>query len=143
MDESTGAGVTSATVVLPLELTVCDHCGRSTWFAVDRLPATLGRSDGADVHLKDPWISHRHCEFDRLGDMLLVRDLGSKNGIFLHGHRVQEAHLKPGDHLTIGRTEIVVKYRRAEQAAVEEAAPQQPPKPDSPTRPVETIEILY
>ena len=68
-------------------------------------------------------------------------DLGSKNGIFLHGNRVQESDLQPGDRLTIGGTEITVQYRRAGQPAAAEAASNQPAKPGSLNRPTE--ELLY
>ena len=40
--------------------------------------------------------------------MLVVRDLDSKNGVFMHGVRVREAEVLPGDCLTLGRTEITL-----------------------------------
>ncbi len=40
-------------------------------------------------------------------------DLGSKNGVFLRGMRVLEAEVHSGDCLTLGRTEITVRYREA------------------------------
>ena len=42
----------------------------------------------------------------------MVRDLDSKNGIFMHGLRVREAEVLPGDCLTLGRTEITLCYNR-------------------------------
>ena len=44
--------------------------------------------------------------------MLVVRDLDSKNGVFMHGVRIREATVLPGDCLTLGRTEITFCYRR-------------------------------
>jgi hypothetical protein len=46
----------------------------------------LGPDECADVQLADPWVSHRHCELDQLGAVLVVKDLGSKNGVFLQGN---------------------------------------------------------
>jgi pSer/pThr/pTyr-binding forkhead associated (FHA) protein len=65
--------------LLPIELTIHDHYGRKTRIALHKLPAIIGRDEHADVPLIDPWTSHRHCEIDRIGDVLIVRDLDSKN----------------------------------------------------------------
>ena len=77
------------------------------------LPAVLGRDEKDDVRLADPWISHSHCELFQQGGVLVVRDLDSKNGVFMHGVRIREAEVLPGDCLTLGRTEITFRYRRA------------------------------
>ena len=87
---------------MEVTLTIIDHSGVETGVILDRLPAILGRDVTADVHLKDPWTSHRHCEIDQIGDVLVVRNLGSKNGVFMQGHRVEESRLLPGDQFTIG-----------------------------------------
>ena len=39
-----------------------------------------------------------------------MRDLDSKNGIFIHSHRVRESQVLSGERLTVGRTEIIVRY---------------------------------
>ena len=79
----------------------------------------MGRDEGADVQLTDPWISHRHCEIGQIGDVLVVRDLDSKNGIFMHGHRVRESHVLSGEQLIVAQTEITVRYPGTAQAAME------------------------
>ena len=114
------ATATSTETLLPVELTIQDHYGRETRCALHKLPAMMGRAQGADVQLADPWVSHRHCEFDHVGDVLVVRDLGSKNGIFLRGHRVREAQVLSGERLTVARTEIIVRYPGTAPAAMED-----------------------
>lgn len=52
--------------------------------------------------------------------MLVIRDLDSKNGVFMHGVRIREGEVMPGDCLTLGRTEITFRYQRA--ASGEESA---------------------
>ncbi len=126
--------------LLPVELTIHDHYGRETRVVLGRLPAIIGRDECADVPLIDPWISRRHCEIDRIGDVLVVRDLDSKNGIFMYGHRVNEWHVPPGERFTIGQTEIVARY--AEGAIEDEAIEQQKQGPSrNCTR--DTAELLY
>ena len=129
--------------LLPVELALCDHYGRETRFIIHKLPAIVGRDEGADVRLMDPWISHRHCQIDQIGNVLVVRDFDSKNGIFLHGHHVRESHLMPGDHLTIGRTEVIVRYHSTEQTAKTSDIEKPPRKKPSKARPSETLELLY
>ena len=87
--------------LLPVELTIRDHYGRETQCALHSLPAVMGRDEGADVQLTDPWVSHSHCEIDQIGDVLVVRDLDSKNGIFMRGHRVRESEVLSGEQLTV------------------------------------------
>ena len=133
---------------MEVELTIIDHYSMETRVVVRNLPVVLGRDEQADVLLKDPWASHRHCSLSECGGVLVIRDLGSKNGIFLKGHRVSEPDLLPGDRFAVGRTEISVHYRQAgEPAAVgaescvagETAAPAGAAPPRKP----ETLDLLY
>ena len=141
MANLTIATATSTKSLLPVELTIRDHYGRETQCALHSLPAVMGRDEGADVQLTDPWVSHRHCEIDQIGDVLVVRDLDSKNGIFMHGHRVNECHVLSGERLTLGRTEIIVRYAENAQAPIEAEADQA--RKPSPNRARDTEEILY
>ena len=129
---------TSTGNLLPVELTIHDHYGRATQCVLHKLPAIIGRDECADVPLIDPWISHRHCEIDQIGDVLVVRDLDSKNGIFMRGHRVRESEVLSGEQLIVARTEITVRYPGTAQAAMETKVskppgqkPPQTPLPDT------------
>ncbi len=115
-DTTTDAGLEAAAMsadLLPLELVILDHYARQLRCLLETLPAILGRDEKDDVRLTDPWISHSHCELFQQGDALVVRDLDSKNGVFMHGVRIREAEVLPGDCLTLGRTEITFRYRFA------------------------------
>jgi pSer/pThr/pTyr-binding forkhead associated (FHA) protein len=57
----------------------------------------------------DPSISHRHCRLSVSRTHLWVQDLGSTNGVFLNGKRVQSALARPGDNLRIGTCQISVR----------------------------------
>jgi len=130
--------------LFPLELIILDHYARQSRCLLGRLPVILGRGEKDDVRLADPWVSHAHCELFQQGEALVVRDLDSKNGIFMHGVRVREAEVLPGDCLTLGRTEITLSYRRL--AASDDPAATSSPEP-SPCRPATgrttTEELLY
>jgi pSer/pThr/pTyr-binding forkhead associated (FHA) protein len=102
-----------------LELTVHDRRGSQRRVVVDCLPAILGRGDEANVRVDDPWVSRLHCILNEIDGTLVVRDLGSSNGIFLHGQRVNNSPLLPGDRLELGLTEVAVEYRREAGASVD------------------------
>ena len=80
--------------------------------SLDKLPAVLGRNPDVDVRLDDRWISRVHCEISEINGTLVVRDLDSHNGTLVNGHHITEAHLMPGDRLTVGLTRFEVRYKR-------------------------------
>jgi hypothetical protein len=67
---------------------------------VERL--VVGRDPMCDLSHDDSLLSRRHAEFATSGDEVTVRDLGSRNGLFVNGTRTAERALKPGDIVTIG-----------------------------------------
>ena len=67
---------------------------------VERL--VVGRDPMCDLSHDDSLLSRRHAEFSTVGDDVTVRDLGSRNGLFVNGTRTAERALKPGDIVTIG-----------------------------------------
>jgi len=70
----------------------------------------LGRDPGCDGVIRDDGISRRHAEVRRLNDgSHVIVDLGSTNGIFIDGERVERANLREGQKILVGRRTIL-KY---------------------------------
>lgn len=70
---------------------------------------TIGRAVGADFIVDAPLVSRVHCRLTSLpSGELEVQDLDSTNGTFVNGQRVETARLSSGDHLGVGRVELVV-----------------------------------
>lgn len=67
----------------------------------------LGRGSEADIVVDDPGVSRRHLEIRVTPTGTVAIDLGSTNGTFVEGHRVQAATLVDGNTVTIGRTRIL------------------------------------
>jgi pSer/pThr/pTyr-binding forkhead associated (FHA) protein len=69
----------------------------------------IGRRE--DCHLRIPLgeVSRRHCQIETREEALLLRDLGSSNGTYVNGRRVQESPLLAGDVLRIGTLEFLVQ----------------------------------
>jgi pSer/pThr/pTyr-binding forkhead associated (FHA) protein len=78
-----------------------------------KLPATIGRSRQATLTVAHPMISRRHCEIYESDGLLMLRDLGSLNGVLLDGKRVTAAPLPPGTVFTVGPLTLRVEYEYA------------------------------
>jgi DNA-binding NtrC family response regulator len=80
-------------------------------------PLHIGRGADNDLVLPDRAASLRHCRLEPSGEGLLLRDLGSSNGTFVNGVRVERVQIAPGAQIHIGRTELSVVARDAEGRA--------------------------
>lgn len=69
---------------------------------LDKPILLIGRDPECDIQIDSRKISRRHCCIAQVNDYLVVRDLGSTNGIRINDMRVQEGTLKAGDELMIG-----------------------------------------
>ena len=76
---------------------------------LDKPILLLGRHPECDVQIESRKISRRHCCIALVNDHLIVRDLGSTNGIRINGIRVQEGSLRANDELTIGNSRYKVR----------------------------------
>ena len=66
---------------------------------------TIGRSVGNDLVLADPEISRRHTRIVRRADGFAVEDIGSTNGTFVNGQRINHLTLlQDGDAIDLGDT---------------------------------------
>jgi pSer/pThr/pTyr-binding forkhead associated (FHA) protein len=68
--------------------------------------ATMGRSDGADIRVEDPFASSAHARIFQRGEFMYVEDMGSTNGTYLNGRQLRTAErLKMADLIRIGDSE--------------------------------------
>ncbi|EEH64329.1 FHA domain protein [Gleimia coleocanis DSM 15436] len=67
----------------------------------------IGRGTDADITIADAGISRKHLELRKTPDGVIATDLGSTNGLYVEGHKVDAATLVDGNQLVIGRTRIL------------------------------------
>ena len=72
---------------------------------------TIGRSPGAQFIVEAALVSRLHCQITASSFSLRVKDLGSTNGTFVNGKRVQTAELYEGDTLSVGRLDLTVSRK--------------------------------
>src|SRR5262245_20939967 len=98
---------------------------------LDKPILLLGRHPECDIQIESRKISRRHCCIAQVHDYLVVRDLGSTNGVRINGVRVLEGKLKGGDELMIGGCRYQVCWDvlagRPAAGAVPRPAPRPPP----------------
>jgi len=81
-------------------------------FPLNKDQMILGREVRCDVMIANDSISRRHAEIVRMAEGWLVRDLGSRNGTFVNGQRIQEYVLQEGDLITIGDVNLTFEAPR-------------------------------
>ncbi len=67
-------------------------------------PVVVGRTEPSDLRLDHPTLSRRHARFTRDADRIEVEDLGSRNGTWVGGRRVDRARVEVGDEVMLGST---------------------------------------
>lgn len=86
-------------------------------FALNSSSVVLGRATDADITLNDQGVSRRHMEIRTSGSTVTAVDLGSTNGFYVNGHKVQgSTELRHGDALTVGRIRILFRMLPENQA---------------------------
>ena len=67
-------------------------------------PITIaGRSSDNRIHIDDKQASRRHCQIEKIEFGYKLVDLESRNGTRVNDRVVNQALLRPGDRITIGK----------------------------------------
>jgi pSer/pThr/pTyr-binding forkhead associated (FHA) protein len=85
-------------------------------FLLDADLTTVGRHPNADIFLDDVTVSRRHAEFHRNGTTFEVKDLGSLNGTYFDGSRIDSAILSDGSEVQVGKFRLTFYASRVDLA---------------------------
>ncbi|MEI6591288.1 MAG: FHA domain-containing protein [Actinomycetes bacterium] len=109
-EQELSAEVLEAVAALPSgsALLVVNHGAEAgSRFLLDKEVTTAGRHPNADIFLDDVTVSRRHAEFLRVGNTFQVRDLGSLNGTYYDGVRIESALLHDGNEVQVGKYHLI------------------------------------
>jgi pSer/pThr/pTyr-binding forkhead associated (FHA) protein len=86
-------------------------------FLLDADSTVAGRHPDADIFLDDVTVSRRHAEFNRMGNAFQVHDLGSLNGTYFDGVRIESALLSDGAEVQVGKFRLTFYASRLDLAS--------------------------
>lgn len=94
------------------------HQGRSILVTTGQV--TFGRTQGCTVRVVHPLVSREHCRLSIDSTGAFLEDLGSSNGTWLNGSRVDHStRVRAGDSFTLGRSGPEMQVVRAEVAGAD------------------------
>jgi len=92
-------------------------CGGGAVVPLLKPKLTVGRKSECDVVIACSSISGRHCELELIDGVWWVRDLQSKNGTAVNGHKIERNKIAPNNLLTLGRQRFMVEYQAQKKSA--------------------------
>jgi len=76
-------------------------------YLLDRDVTTIGRHPEADIFFDDVTVSRRHAEITRHGAVFDIVDQRSLNGTYTNGERVDQATLRDGNEIRVGKFRLI------------------------------------
>jgi hypothetical protein len=86
-------------------------------FLVQTRQVRAGRHTDNELVLSDTSVSRKHAIFILNNDTILVRDLGSKNGLTIQGQPVTQGLMRDGEVLTVGEVILRLNVSKSGKAA--------------------------
>jgi phosphoserine phosphatase RsbU/P len=76
--------------------------------ALEDEAVSIGRASECTIPIKDRYLSRKHAEIALIDNAWTIRDLGSANGTYLNGSKLErDTPLRSGDRIRLGDTELV------------------------------------
>ncbi len=75
-------------------------------YELGKARVSIGRAATSDIPLSDGRISRMHARLECVGDACTLVDLGSSNGTYVNGQRVERVLLQPGDVISLGGSRL-------------------------------------
>ncbi len=95
--------------------------GKATPFPLNGEKQTLGRHPGCDIHLESNMISRQHAAVSKDNDKFCIEDLGSGNGTFLNGKKLDaKAPLQHNDRVKLGP--VLLRFEGDNPSAAEDSS---------------------
>jgi pSer/pThr/pTyr-binding forkhead associated (FHA) protein len=117
--------------------------GERRSFSLPRTITVIGRREDCDLRIPLGDVSRKHCRFIADNDVLRIEDLGSSNGTFHNGVRIQEAVVSPGDSVQVGPVMFVVQIDGVPaDEEIQPPAAAAPSADDTNVAPVEQLEEM-
>ena len=97
-----------------------DHAKANVNRVVLKRTTVIGRSTSCNLRIASSEVSREHCRINITNEQVSIRDLGSANGTFVNGERLEpgsDIALLTGTRIKVGPAEFVVHIRATPQVA--------------------------
>jgi pSer/pThr/pTyr-binding forkhead associated (FHA) protein len=94
---------------MKINLVVFKKSGSQKSFPLPSSITVIGRRKDCDLQIPLEAVSRRHCQLNHDKGTLKIRDLGSRNGTYLNGKRIEEAEAQAGDYIKVGPLEFALQ----------------------------------
>jgi len=131
-----------------VNLVLFKKSGSQRSFALPSSVTVIGRRSNCDLHIPLMSVSRKHCQLNHHQGVLRVRDLGSRNGTYLNGKRIDEAEIKAGDSIKVGPLTFVLQINgkprdiNAPKSVMRKSPQKKEPTDDLTAKEVETFAEL-
>lgn len=116
-----------------LKLILFKKNGSHKSFTLPTNITVIGRRHDCDLQIPLMPVSRRHCQLSQNEETVKVRDLGSRNGTYLNGKRIDEATVEAGDYIKIGPLTFLLQVDgQPEEIVPPEQAAKKPPAKKEP-----------
>lgn len=96
------------TIALPLKASLIDKNNHSIIYPLNFEVNSIGRGSHCNICIQSDSISQEHATIALQSGQYLLKDLGSKNGTFVNGHRIDNSkNLTSGNFIKFGEKEFV------------------------------------
>ena len=89
-----------------------------TIFPVPKPRVVLGRGAESDIQLQDSEVSRRHAKLEIRGEYGTITDLGSTNGVFVGGQRVEKTRIEPHQEFSLGTTTLMFIMTESQESVL-------------------------
>lgn len=87
---------------MDINLVLFKKDGSRKTFPLPSSVTVIGRRNDCDLCIPLMSVSKKHCQLNCDQGVLRIRDLGSRNGTYLNGKRIDKATIKAGDYIEVG-----------------------------------------
>jgi pSer/pThr/pTyr-binding forkhead associated (FHA) protein len=121
------------------KLVVFSNSGLANEYPLERPELVIGRDPDCHIRLDNPQVSRRHARLLIEADRVVVSDLGSRNGTFVAGRRIEDPTPLHDELVAIGHHKLFLA--RADGTATQSVEVRSEPVADRPLELPETQEI--
>lgn len=94
---------------MDVNLVLVKKNGSQKAFSLSSGVTVIGRRHDCDLRIPLISVSRRHCQLNRDEGALKIRDLGSRNGTYVNGKRIDEVVIQAGDYIEVGPLKFLLQ----------------------------------